>query len=110
MKESQLSESDLEILSDGKVCISLKELFNYSGITGKLAYANIRYEKIGDIEYYDLMSAKTGNKIVCCDGEECTVVKRYNGIVELVNNENGSDTIFYLTDKEFEVATFASVK
>ena len=62
--------------------------------------------------YYDLYKNGNSNLRLCCDGEQCKVLERKDGYVRLIDVENidneeldGIDTIFRLTEEEFNIAT-----
>lgn len=89
-----------------KVCVSLKELYNENG--AQLHYGGyVDFYNDGETEYYDLCTASpdlNGSEIICCDGEECEVIHEEREALLLYNAE--SESRFYLTREEYDIAVF----
>lgn len=65
-----------------------------------------------DGDYYDLFRNKNSSVMLCCDGEQCKVLKRTDEYVTLIDVENIDndeleeiDTTFTLSVEEFKIAT-----
>lgn len=88
-------------------CLSMKELFD-AKVSGTDEYAYCQFGTIErDDEYYDF--GTTGMPRLCCDGEQCKLIKVENDIYTFLSDgnsyeDNVEDYYFKLTKEEAEIA------
>ena len=85
-----------------KVCVSLAVLWKNGARQTKHGYT-IRRTEEGENEYFDLVKGDDP-LMLCCDGEECTIMEENDHSVILYNED--SERPFILSREEFGLSTF----
>lgn len=91
-----------------KVCISIKALYDKYGECLNFCGIN-RIVNDKNNSNYDIYELYNGfDKLVCMDGEGCTIINidNNNESVKLVNKNGETDEVFSLSFDEYKMAVF----